>query len=169
MTSKPSAVLALLMLACTCAAAADRPDAVVVTNGANAAIPVLVTNPQSAAPPAPKTTFTDLSAGTSATVMPAPGAGKRFVVRHLDAYMASNISGVGMIDTNCVLSLHQGSTSFAIAIYPLRRTDLYGAMALSQSEYLVLGPADSLEMTCVSNPANTSGRATISGDVLTGP
>jgi hypothetical protein len=168
MTSRQLAILIPLMLAFGSAAAAERGVPVVVTNGANAAVPVLVTNPQGGTPAAPKTTVTELSAGTAATAIPAVGAGKSFLVKHVDLFMSNN-SGGPLTDANCVLWLHRGSTSTVVAVYALQRVSLYSSLALSQSEYLVLGPADSLDVTCVSDPSNSSGRVTVGGDVLTGP
>lgn len=168
MKSNHFAALASLLLALAPAVAAPRPEAVVVINGTSAPVPVLVTNLQSVASPAPRSVVTNLFGSNAATVIPAPGVGKRFVVKHLNMFLSSNISGVPLTDANCVTSLHQGSTSFTIATYALQRASLADAMGLSQDEYLVLGPTDSLEMICLSNPGNSSGRATVSGDVLSG-
>jgi hypothetical protein len=167
-TSTQFAVLASSLLALASASAADRPVAVVVTNAAVTPVPVVVTNPQGGVAPVPRTLLTDVSGSSTATVMPAPGAGKRFVVRYLAMFMVSNNSGVPLTDANCMLSLHQGSTSFTVATYTLQRADVLGAMGLSQGDYLVLGPTDSLDMLCMTNPANSGGRVTVGGDLLSG-
>ena len=170
MTSHSLAVLAssLLAFALTGVSAADRSVAVTVTNAANAPVPVFVTNPQGVAASTPKSVMTDLSGNATASVMPPPGTGKRFVVKHLAMFMTSNSSGTLLSDANCMLMLHQGSTSFTVALYVLQHADVADGMGLSVGEYLVLGPTDTLDMTCLSNPANSSGRVTVSGDVLSG-
>jgi hypothetical protein len=156
------------LLVVASATAAERPVAVVVTNAAVTPVPVVVTNPQGGLAPVPKSMLTDVSGAITANVVPAPGAGKRFVVKHLSMFMTSNNSGAPLTDANCMLSLHQGSTSFTIATYALQHADVVGALGLSQGEYLVLGPTDSLDILCLSTPANSGGRVTVSGDTLSG-
>lgn len=170
MNPRPLAFLATpwLAFAVAGASAADRSVAVTVTNPATAPVPVLVTNAQGAAAAMPKTVMTDLFANVTANVMPPPGPGKRFVVKHLAMYMASSSSGTPLSDANCMLEMHQGSISFTIGLYALQHADVIGAMGASLGEYLVLGPSDALDMICLSNPANSSGRITIGGDLLSG-
>jgi hypothetical protein len=171
MNSRPFAIAAALMgaLAFASASAADRAVPVNVVNATNAPVPVLVTNAQGATVAVPKSVMTDLFANMTANVMPPPGSGKRFVVKHLAIYMVSNNSGTSVSDANCMLTMHQGSMSFTLSLYALQRQDVVGGMGTSLGEYLVLGPADSLDMICLSNPANSSGRVTVSGDLLSGP
>jgi len=157
---------ALAAAALTDASAADRSVPVNVTNAVNAPVPVLVTNPQAGTGAVPRSVFTDVFGGVTANVLPPPGAAKRFVVKHLDMYMVGNISGVPLTDATCLLTLHQGSISFTIALHTLHPANVFGGMGLSLGEYLVLGPGDALDATCLSNPANSSGRFTVSGDLL---
>jgi hypothetical protein len=170
MPSHPFAVLvpSLLAFAFAGASAADRAVAVTVTNVATAPVPVLVTNPQGGATPAPKSVATDLFANVTSNVMAPPGPGKRFVVKHLAVFLTSNSSGTLLADANCQLILHQGSISTTLELFALQHADLIGGIGLSVDDYLVLGPADALDMACLSNPANSSGRVTVSGDLLSG-
>ena len=162
------AVPLLFTLLAMSAVAADRPASVLVVNGATSAVPVLVTNAQAAAA-IPQTVYTDLFSTTTAAVMTAPGTGKKFIVKNVTMYLATNNSAVNLQDANCVLSLRQGSLSFAVATFSLQHADLLLSMGLSQGTYLVLGPNDALDMNCVSNPAGSSGRVSISGELVTAP
>ena len=164
----PALVSSLLALSIVGAQAADRSVPVTVINAANTPVPVLVTNAQGGAASIPKSVLSNVFGNTTANVMAAPGTGKRFLVRHVAMFMTSNSSGTLLSDANCLLALHQGSTSFTIALYALQHADVASSMGLSLDEYIALGPADSLEMTCVSNPGNSSGRVTVSGDLLSG-
>lgn len=169
MTCHRIAALISLLIALGSAAASDRPDNVVVVNGSNVPVPVLVTNPARLGASTPTTVFTDVFQRTSATIAANNTAGTRFVARHISMRMASNNSGIALTDANCVVSFRQGTSSFAIASFALQHVDLIGDLSSSRDLYIALSPNDALEAFCVANPANASGRVTVGGDVVPGP
>jgi hypothetical protein len=161
-----AAVAASLLALASAASAADH---VVVINTPTAPVPVLVTNPQgAAAQPVQKSFLVDVFPPTTTQAVPPPGAGKRFVVKNISLIMFSNISGIPLSDAGCVVSMHQGSVSFSIAAIPLQHADTVGGLGVSLPVYYVLGPTDTLDITCLSNPSNSGGRATFSGDLVAG-
>ena len=170
MTSIRISVVAASLLLAFVSAAAVAADHVVVTNGPTAPVPVLVTNPQGAAAlPVQKSFFNDVFPSFTTSAVPAPGAGKRFGVRHISVIMFSNNSGNLLSDAGCFLSVHQGTVSFSMATLSLQHADTVGALGVSQPAYYVLGPTDTMDINCASNPPNSGGRVTISGDLVTGP
>jgi hypothetical protein len=169
------AVSALTVVGCSVAVAQQQPGItqnpvpVVVTNGAQAPVPV--TSTALAAKESPAMFRTELGNSFSGPVTPTPPAGKVFVVTHISMIVASNDDTQPLTGASCsvLLSATSGGSTISKSIAAYKLEPLSGGVtwAANANTYFVLKPSENLAMFCGGSSFNVFKLATVSGYTTT--